>query len=234
MKRRRKTIVAMSVILAVLIILAVILKMKEDAPAKESNTPESTEEAIAKNAMVFPYELEDGIIVESLFQFTGSNPDNEGQEGENIASLTVKNESGKFVKLADITVELESGEALEFQIKNIPSGSVVTVFEKNNKIFQLTDVCTDVTAETELEKDAGEMMELFQISENETTVVLTNVSGEKLENVVVHCHCALDDMYFGGLTYDYPVESIEAGESVTIDALDCYLGEADVAAISKQ
>ena len=43
----------------------------------------------------------------------------------------------------------------------------------------------------------------------------------------------VDDAYFGGLTYTYPVENIPAGESVTLQAEECYLGEAAVVRISR-
>ena len=45
-------------------------------------------------------------------------------------------------------------------------------------------------------------------------------------------HCVLDGAYFGGKSYQKNVEVLGAGESITLDALECYLGEAAVVKIS--
>ena len=54
-----------------------------------------------------------------------------------------------------------------------------------------------------------------------------------LSNLLLHCHCLIDGSYFGGLTYTYPVESIPAGQSIAVEAEDCYLGEAAVVRVSQ-
>ena len=58
------------------------------------------------NAVEFPYKLEEGkISIDSVFQFTGFNPDNENMEGENIAALTVVNQSEQHLTFAQFTSE---------------------------------------------------------------------------------------------------------------------------------
>ena len=65
------------------------------------------------------------------------------------------------------------------------------------------------------------------------SVTLTNLTDEDLAGLTVYCHCLFDGTYFGGSTYAYPVDGIPAGESVTIQAEECYLGEAAVVRVTR-
>lgn len=77
------------------------------------------------------------------------------------------------------------------------------------------------------------MEDEVEVKVKETEVILTNKSGEELKNLNVSCHCLFEEAYFGGLTYTYPVESIPAGESTTVQAEECYMGEAEVVRIGQ-
>ena len=233
--RKANNIIKAIILVLVLLIIAVIMIFRQiNLSSKETIIKNDVEIAIEKTATQFPYDLGDGVIVESLFQFTGTNPDCENQEGENIASISVRNESDKLLDQVKVEVTLDSGDTLNFEIEDMPAESVVNTFEKNNKNYELTDVCTDVNGKIEFSNKDQDITELFEIREEETTVTIINLSEKDLKELVVHCHCSLGDTYFGGLTYKYPVDKISSGESVTIEALDCYLGEADVVKISKK
>ncbi len=183
--------------------------------------------------LTFPYELENGrLSVQSIFQFTGFNPDNGEQEGENIAALTVVNQSDEYVVSAEIQVLQDHGAELTFEITDLPSGESVMVFEKENKTYEPDDVCMEITDTAEFRNGDLLMTDRIAVSAEGTAVTLTNHSQEAFRNLLLHCHCRIDGVYFGGLTYTYPVTELAAGQSVTVDAADCYLGEAAVVRIS--
>lgn len=186
------------------------------------------------NAVEFPYKLEEGkISIDSVFQFTGFNPDNENMEGENIAALTVVNQSEQHLTFAQFTVKLADGAELAFEITDLPAGQKAMIFEKENQIYELDDVCREITDTAEFEDASPVMADKLSVEVQETAVTLTNHSEEDLSNLLLHCHCVIDDAYFGGLTYTYPIASIPAGQSASVDAVDCYLGQAAVVRVSQ-
>ncbi|MDO4312469.1 MAG: hypothetical protein Q4C52_05240 [Eubacteriales bacterium] len=182
----------------------------------------------------FPYDLEDGKLeVNSLFQFTGTNPDYGDEEGEDIASLEVINKSDQHLASAEIKVSLGAGTELTFEITDVPAGQSVMVFEKNNTSYDTSDKCIAVEDTAEFEETTALMEDKLIVDVQETTVTLTNTTGEDLINLLLHCHCLVDDTYFGGLVYSYPIEMIPAGQSVTVQADECYMGTASVVRVSQ-
>lgn len=185
-------------------------------------------------ALQFPYQLEDGKLeVTSLFQFTGFNPDCNGEEGEDIASLSFTNTSEEYLTSAAFTAVLADGTQFHFEATDVPAGASVLAFATDNAAYDAATVCESITCDAVFEDTAPLMEEAISISVEETTVTLTNLTGENLTNLVIHCHTLFDGDYFGGLTYSYPVELVEAGSSVTLQAEDCYLGEAAVVQITQ-
>ncbi len=183
---------------------------------------------------IFPYELEGGkLIVESLFQYSGFNPDCGDEEGENIASLSIKNQSEEFLVSARITATLTDDTEIAFEVKDVPAGQSLMVFSFENISYEMSNKCKLITCTAEFAEGSANMEDKISVEVQETTVILTNLTDEELTNLNVYCHCLLDDAYFGGLTYSYPVEVIEAGGSFTLQAEECYLGEAEVVRIQE-
>lgn len=183
---------------------------------------------------IFPYMLEDGKLeITSFFQFSGTNPDADDADGENIASIALQNHSEEQLKSAQITAVLTDGREVHFEIKDLPAGKSVMAFSTGNDSYDLTTACESISCAAEFEKEDVRMSDRLSFRAEETAVTVTNNSAEDLENLIVYCHCVLDEEYFGGLTYSYPVERIPAGESVTFDVAECYLGAAEVVRIEQ-
>ena len=217
------------VILLFAVAIAIIYYLQSDKVDSKQSEEEQQAEGLA-----FPYELEDGkISVDSIFQFTGFNPDNENVEGENIAALTVVNQSEQHLASAQFTVKLADGAQLAFEITDLPAGQKAMIFEKENQVYELDDVCEEITDTAEFEDSSPVMADRLSAEVQETAVTLTNNSEEDLTDLLLHCHCVIDDACFGGLTYTYPIESIPAGQSASVDAVDCYLGQAAVVRVSQ-
>lgn len=191
---------------------------------------EETERA----ALQFPYRLEDGRLeVSSLFQFTGFNPDCDLAEGEDIASLSFTNISEEYLVSASFTAVLTDGTEFRFEAADVPAGASVLAFSTDNASYDGSVGCESITCDAVFESTAPLMEEAVSVSVEETAVTLTNLTGEDLTDLVIYCHTLFDESYFGGLTYAYPVEYIEAGGSITLQAEDCYLGEAAVVRITQ-
>lgn len=230
--KRKKISIVLGTILILLLILLIVVIWHNKNLEKIENAQKKEQEETA--GISFPYELEDGKLeVDSLFQFTGTNPDCGDEDGEDIAALTVINKSEKYLLTAAIQAELTNGTKLSFEIKDLPAGESVIVFEKNNLTYELSDTCASITGVAEFAEGAERMEDKLSIEVQETTITLTNTAGEDLTNLLLHCHCLVDDAYFGGLTYSYPVEMLPAGQSITVQADECYLGAASVVRVSQ-
>lgn len=208
-------------------------KSPEEASPEPVNVSEAPEpEETEPPSLPFPYPLEGGKLeVSSLFQFTGFNPDCGMAEGDNIASLSFTNCSGEYLNHAVFTVTLRDGTQLHFEAVDVPAGAGVMAFSPDNAAYDLSVPCDDITCEAEFAADAPLMADAVSVSVEGTAVTLTNLTGESLTNLVVNCHTLFEGSYFGGLTYSYPVETLEAWGSVTLQAEDCFLGEAAVVRI---
>lgn len=225
-----KQIVTIGVLVVVLLILlAVLWKIsglkKESAGQRENQGNEAVE---------FPYSLEDGKIeVRSLFQYSGMNPDCKDESGEDIASLEIVNKSEEHLKNGEFTVKLVDGTEIPFVVADIPAGQIVWAYATDNSSYDASVACAVIKSDVTFEDKTSLLEDKLTIDVQETEVTLTNKSEENLKNLNVYCHCFFEEAYFGGLTYTYPVETIPAGKSITLQAEECYLGQAEVVRISQ-
>ena len=188
----------------------------------------------AQEDVSFPCLLaEDSLSVTSLFQYSGYNPDCGGQAGEEIASLAVTNQSEKYLASAKITAKLADGTKRVFQLTDIPAGQTVWVFAQDNGSFASSNTCKELKCEASFAEEQPLLAEQVAVETEGISVTLTNLTDEDLAGLTVYCHCLFDGTYFGGLTYAYPVDGIPAGESVMIQAEECYLGEAAVVRVTR-
>lgn len=226
----KKILLAAAVILVLLILLLAVRGRSNDTASGQEETPEEAREL----GLEFPYALENGKLeVSSLFQYSGDNPDCGDEMGEDTAALAVTNLSEQHLTCARFTAELADGTQLRFEVTDIPAGQTVWAFEAENTAYDLENTCLNMSCEASFEDVPPLAEDSLETEVSGTSVTLTNVSGAELTNVTVYCHCWFNEVNFGGLTYAYPVSSIPAGESVEIQAEECYLGEAAVVRVSK-
>ena len=188
----------------------------------------------AKEDVTFPCLLADEqLSVTSLFQYSGENPDCGDEAGENVVSLAVTNQSGRHLTSAKITAKLADGTRLTFQLADIPAGQTVWVFDQDNGSFASSSACKELKCEASFEAETPLLEDQVAVETEGTSVTLTNLTDEDLAGLTVYCHCIFDGTYFGGSTYAYPVDGIPAGGRVTIQAEECYLGEAAVVRVTR-
>lgn len=205
-------------------------QMSENRMADETTVTEP-EEVKENPKAVFPMVIEDGkITVESVFQYSGINPDYNEEICEEIGALQLKNTSAEYLESADITVKLLDQTELEFRVEDIPAGASVIAFETKNTIYDDEKTVEEILADAAWQQtDSLLIEEKMSFAIDGISILATNTSDEVLQNVVVKYHCSLDGIYFGGKSYEAALESVGPQESVTLDAAECYLGEAAVA-----
>lgn len=220
-------LLAVSILILLLVIGLIIYKKinKEEEHADiGADRAEEQEEGLE-----FPYMLENGKLeIGSVFQFTGTNPDCNDEECEEVGAIQLLNASEDYLESADIIVRLADGSELVYRVEGIPSGKSVLAFETKNQIYNEKNKVIDITAKTDYSSEASLKEEELSFSIDDAGITVSNISQESLANITIKYHCNVDEMYFGGKCYEGLVESLAAGENVILDAAECYLGEAAV------
>lgn len=244
-KKKKKKPVALIVVLVLVVVIAlaaialfalpqILYKLSGDADAELGQTDsQSIQEADGpKNvgpAMEFPLLVDDGRLeIDSLFPFSGINPDCNNQEGENIASIRLKNTSDTYLADARISLTLTDGTQLNFTVTELPSGRSIMAFSTENLSIPADAVCAGAACEAVYDDTGVTTSDKVAVSVSGVTVTLTNTSGKDLSEIVVYCRSILGEDSFGGITYKYTVTDLPAGESTTVDATDCVIGMAEV------
>lgn len=177
----------------------------------------------------FPISIEDGkISIESVFQYSGINLDCEDEFCENIGAVQVKNTSTDYLESADITVNLSDGSTMNFHVADLPVGDSIIAFEVKNSFYDVTKSVGEISADVVWNDDASLQQENLSFAVNGTNITVKNISGKTLQDLTVKYHCDLEGIYFGGKSYERRIEVLDAGESITLDASECYLGVAAV------
>ena len=178
---------------------------------------------------IFPVLLEDGMLtVQSIFQFSGMNPDADLQFGENIAGLQMVNTSDRHLTVAELAAVLEDGTILSFRAEDVAPGMTVMAFSLEHGSMGDRDRCVEVYGYAEFEEGDPLRSDLVEIQVEGVEITVKNVSGMDLTNLDIICHGLLDGSAFGGSAYTYRITSLASGGSTTVYALDCILGMTQV------
>lgn len=175
----------------------------------------------------FPYDLAEGKLqVTSLFQYSGLNPDDNWNEGENIGAIVVTNVSQEYLAELTVTAELSDGSQLVFRASDLPPGGTLWAFAQDSAAFDPQSRCTELRSDSTFASDPGSLNIGVTPEVQGVEVSLTNTGAQALKDQELRCHILLNGIYFGGDSYAYPVAELPAGQTVTVTAGDCILGEA--------
>lgn len=238
-------------ILAIVVILGVVIAVNQSSSKQESSTEKSEEnEAASKvteaaeddaeedseetnEGLAFPYLLEEEQIqVDSLFQYSGINPDAENAECEDVAAIQMKNNSEQYLESAEVSVELTDGTAYSFVVQDIPAGKSVIAFESGNTSYDGKTGVAFIEAKTAYSSEAGVKEDEVKVTSDDNGVQISNISGDAIGTMKVKYHCVMDDMYFGGISSETEVDGLAIGESTAVDTSESILGDADVVSIT--
>lgn len=240
------TLILVLVVLLGILITANLKKQDEktDSSAERSeNTAESAQEqedadeveeedSDSEDAgLEFPYEFEEEeLSMESLFQYSGINPDAQNEECEDTASIQLKNTSDRYLESAEISVELTDGTEFSFVIQDIPAGRSVMAFDTENNGYDGKTGVAFVDAKTNW-SDVSMNEESIKIVADENGTQITNMTDKTIEALSVKYHDVLDEMYFGGGSFMTEITEIGSGETTTANTSESILGEAEVVCV---
>lgn len=214
----------------VLIGVAILLfKVKGEYAADYSKDDSEQKTEEIRETIAFPYKLEEEEVeIEALFQYSGMNPDCKDKEGEDIGAVQFKNCSEKYLEEANLTLKIEDGTSLHFQIQDLPSGSSTMAFELSNTSYDDTKAVWEVTAAVNYSEQASLQEDIFALNSKGSTVEVTNTTDESYDHIRVVYRCVMDDMYFGGKSYSKEIDSLKEKGTMEVDTSECYFGEAAV------
>lgn len=211
-------------------LIAVILAMGIAMNTKDSKNQEEEK----TDLISFPYVLEDGRLkITSLFQSDIPNPDNDYEEGKNLASLELVNESKEYLESADISVLLQDGTKLEFQIKDIPSGKTVWAFELENIVLGSESACKKIECKAKFASEKDDWSNDIKTSVEGSEVTIQNLKQEDQKEIQMTFHCLVEGVYFGGTSYEYDIDKISANESINLSVIECYFGDAELVSVDR-
>lgn len=206
----------------------------DPGPAQTTQAPEQTTAAPTQSdapAVAFPLAIDEGRLeIDSLFRFDGINPDSQNQEGKDIASIVLKNTSGAYLEKAQITLTLSDGSALHFLATDLPAGKSAMVFDADNRSVSDNVHCIGVS----IDPAYGDITAPDGVSASVSgmNITVTNGTDKTISQVVLFCRSPYGEHYFGGITYQYIINNLPAGESADVMAADCILGTAEVVRIA--
>lgn len=201
----------------------------EELTAATTSTEPSNSAAVS--AVTLPLSLEDGKLeIESLFQFDGINPDCDNRQGDNIASVLLKNTSELFLTEATIAIELSDGTKTSFTVTNLPAGKSAMAFAVDNAPMNDTVCCVGVSSSATW--DSAMEPDGIAVSVDGVAITLTNLKDKDIPEVIVYCRAPFGEEYFGGITYEYKINDLPANGTATIEAIECIMGLAEVVRIA--
>lgn len=230
----KKFILPLLAVLVCGILLAAMLASPETKVPASSTPPQSTgsdsTSPIPEKVLLFPLELENNrLLMNPPFSYDGLNPDSDYAEGRNIAAITVQNHSGQHLIQADLTLVAADGTEILFRIEHLPSNKRITAFALDNAPLPADAAWVEVLVSAQFAEQPSLRGNGVEITENGMLLDVTNSTDTELSNLKIYCHNLLGEEYFGGKSYPYEINNLPAGETVTVEALDCILGIAEAA-----
>lgn len=206
-----------------------ILEVIEEEKDESENVIEHEMEGKSFSEVQFPIILENGEIeIESLFPFEGFNPDAGNETGNDIASISVKNSSGRYLEEAKISIWLNEETEVKFVVTDLPAETSAMAFSIENKTLGDEISCSNVSCEARFADEIKGIPEQISVQEDGTQVSVTNLSGQALSRITVYCRCPFEEEYFGGMAYQYELQGLTSGETKIINAEEFLLGMVEV------
>lgn len=229
-RKQKKQLVCLGTILFVLVIVLAILIFQrlqsddeQDTVAQDSLLEQG--DTAAQGDVTVLYRSQE-IEVYSFFPSSVVNVDSSSEFVDNVASIEFKNISGTYLESCEIEVTAKNGETYQFIAEEIAADMELIAFETTSKT--MSEEIEAANIECTATKGTAENLlgSQIEVTEDEMQVTITNTGEQDLEHVVIVCHCVMDDVSYGGSKYEYEVESLASGETKTIEAIDCYFGQA--------
>ena len=144
--------------------------------------------------------------------------DGTNDEVKNVLAIKFTNDGNKPVQYAEYVFGINS-EPVSFKVTNLLPGESCLVQEMNRRKYRKNDVLelsTRVVINVDELPSAQE--QVLVIDNSDDTLTLMNLTNQEIQNIKVFYKNYDKSLgcYLGGVTYSGTVESIVAGESITV------------------
>ena len=234
--RREKTKMKKRIIICLLLLscfigIIIVIQNNHNSGKRDEFANVNNENDIDSNIkeVSFPYKSKgENLAIASIFPYSGTNPDFNDENCENIGAIQVMNQSDEYLIEAEICAILSDGSKLQFLLEDIPPKKEVLAFEVKNQQYNQEKVIVDieVTEEFSTEHEFNKEDILYEVNGEKVNVI--NNTSVNLTEVIVRYHACLNEMYFGGSCYETKIQTLAAGESVVVNATECLVGEVTV------
>lgn len=157
------------------------------------------------------------LVCKQFASFNGAYVEDGSDEPvENVAAILVRNESDRYLDLANVIYELDGKRAV-FRVTGLPAGKSAWVMESTR--MQATADSTFVRTEGQVSfrDDAVSSLEGLSIGSAGNMLKVTNERDKTLENVTLYYRVLhTDGNYLGGITYMVSAGTLEPGQSAEV------------------
>lgn len=192
---------------ALLMIIVIVLVWKYEGNRDSAHLKNA--EAPTKSTDIF-----DSGRLELLgsIEYEGPNFEESSMTNGIYTLLKVRNISNLFLRNAKIEVEVNQSEKMVLMIDSLPAGETVAVIGQGHESYSENDIYKVISCESVYEKAPIAEKEGLEVSYKEGNIYLTNRSGQKMNGITCRYKGRIDEMLFGGITYEFKVDSLSAGE----------------------
>ncbi len=227
--RKRRISATVLTALCVFLILAVIgsclLIQYFVSGGNTTETKDSQQTSLPPNSAAKPTEIEktSGLQLNSLYTSSIINPDCNDEFAEEILSLEITNASSDYLLYAKLIAHMSDGSMATFILRDLPSGQTAYLFDVENKKQDPSIYCLSIVCEEESYTDESLIADGLYVENASTGARITNVGNEIITDLKVVYRCSMGDRYFGGVSYEATIRSLEPGETWNLD-VDALLG----------
>lgn len=192
----------------------------EKSTSSNNAKPQESKQDSEKPAISVPGEIEDtGLYIEKLDGYSGIYvEDGSNDKVSNVATVLIKNNTGKIIQYAQLVFDLGDGKEAVFSFSNLPKGEKVMAFEQNRLQYDSGDdyVLKDKTVAYMEEMSLMEQ-EIGLVTKDDNSITITNLTEKDINTLrVFYKYKHEDGTYVGGITFTAKVENLKAGDAMTI------------------
>lgn len=229
---KTKAIILIAVVLLVIILAAVWINGTRKSGHGDTSSSLAAQESGQDQKTAFPAEIDDqNLRIDSLFQFTGVNPDAGDVDCEDVAAIQLTNQSGKYLKQAQIEITLVDGSTLAFHVQDVPDQAEIYAFDTTNQTCTQTDGIKAIQATADYTEEEDFLGKTVIAKVQDINIRLTSKGSEDLSDLQIIYHCSMDNILFGGISYTAKLDKLKAGAKASLKADQAWLGEAAVTRI---
>lgn len=229
-KQSRKRLIVILTVLLV-IIAAVIIGILSGKVSGKNGEKNPADTGKTDSEQGIPEELKSTEIFDDgnlklvgSMEYEGPNFENGSMEEGKYTVLEIQNISGKFLRKAEIEVKVNDSETMKLTLDSIPADTVAMVIGQGDVVYSENAVYQVVSCESSYEESVADQKDGLDVVCEAEKIRITNQLSETVENVVFRYKGKIGEMLWGGVTYEFAVESLGAGETFET-ASQCFLAE---------